>query len=460
MKKHLLRIEKSFVDIVEVHTKKDVIELKNDSYFENFDEFAKYIKNKKPLYITFLPEEVYIKEIEINKYVKKASAIETLIAYQLKKEFQREFIFTYTLLTEIPAEEKKKYRVFALLKDEVEDCISRVEHKENIEIVTTDYHSLSAIGSHIFGEKPAVAVFVQNGQIIYTAFKNGTILFTRSSNIFAENSAQKKDAVANDIARTLFFIFQQHRDIDFDNLLYIGEFCDDEYVAESIFEQTGKRLSVPVSSLLCKRSKDPEFQKHLLSLGILFIDKKNSFESEKVKATKQFKKVYNLAAILLFLPILYFGFSSIFSYMELTEKQDILKQKVERLRHLEKSIDILPQYKLDYLKNYFRLENIVLRSQTVNTLYSMKSFFDIVKPKKIDLKNSLDKTLITVTFSKDFSSLSALVNTKNLFEKAARDMKEKKDIKLVLNSRIDYKSLRFFANLTLVLQYDTKKRAK
>lgn len=445
MEKSLVRIKEDRFEIIDGKIKKDFFVIKNIQRYTDEQEFYSELNSRKKIYISFMPSDIFQKNIAINENIKNRDTIEKIIEFNLKKEFQDELVFKYRFLEKNEVTNQNIYHVEAIKKEEILKIIKPIENKSCIEIVTTDYHSLREMSSKIEPEKPYISIFLENNKVIYIAALKDNLLYFRESFLYFDNPLLKNEIIASDISRTVMFIKQQKRDIEFNKIFVSGDIENLDKICTNL---PNIPISVPLNTNLIKNISQKEFEENFLLLGLNFLSKKFSFEPESIKAQKQFNLLYQVILIFLFIPLMYFGYENFEKFIRYLDNKEILNQKRNQLLSLQKNVKMINKNDLEFYMQYFDLKSSSLKSEFLEEFDLLEPLFNIIEPIKIDASENI----IKFEFNKKFDSLKNLITLKKRIENILNDIKKRKNI--VLKKEIDFENLKF--KLTLVIKRISK----
>ncbi|WP_281951527.1 hypothetical protein [Nitrosophilus kaiyonis] len=440
--KYLVRIKKDGYSILEANVKKENFEIKFEQFFQETNEFTNYIKNKKNIYISFLPSEIISKDFPINSAIKNEKTIEKILEFNLKKEYKEDFVFNYYLSEKNEANNQNIYHIEAIKKSEILEKISSIDKKENIKIITTDYHALKAATKKTTNLNTFISVFIENNHIIYVATYEDKVLYRRESFIYIENPLLRPENIASDISRTVMFIKQQYRNIDFKNIVFAGDLKDLEGVFENL-SLHGFLLSMPYAKVFSKSITVDNFLKNFINLGLLNDKDIINFEPIELKSQKQFNKFYYFVLSVIVLIGLYFGYEDFNLFTDLLKKQDIIDEKIETIKRLKQNTKILDSKDLEFYINYFQNQNLSIKSEFLNDFAIIEPILRIIKPEKIGANDAI----IKVEIYKKFNRLQNLMNLNKKFKNEIEKIKQKAE--LIEKTELDFENLVFKSILIL-----------
>ena len=440
MKKSLVRIKENSFILADVSIKKNIFKVYEIKEYEDKELFLNEIKKRKNFFISFLPSEIIKKEISINSNIKNKNTIEKIIEFNLKKDLKEEFIFNFSLKEKNEIQNQNIYFVEAIKKKDIDKNIVFFQNKKNIELITTDYHSLQSHYMKLGIEDAFIATHIENNRIIYIACFEKKMIFFRESNLFIENPLLKSEIIASDISRTVLFIKQQNRGIDFKNLYISGDIYNNEQIFYNL-SGIDTKISVPLN--FTNDLNNEQFLNHFILLGLAYLEKKYNFEPIEIKKEKQFNIISNALFIIFIFPIIFYLYIDLSKYFDILKKEELIKEKKERIFILEKNLKILDLKDLEYYNEYIENLNNSFQKEILSDLAVLEPLIRVLIPIKVES----DETTIKVTFFKRFDSLNRLMRIKKEFEKILDKMK-KRD-KIVNKSTLDFENLEFKAILVL-----------
>ncbi len=391
MRLDLLRYSKNIYHIV-VDKKKNI---------KFIDENHKKITNA---YITFTPSELIIKKVEINSSIKE-SLIPSIIKAKLSKEIKKDFTFSYFL-------EKKEdniniFRVEVILKKEILNIISKLKTK-NINLITTDYHSLFSISKQYFKDD-FISIYLTKDNIIYVMGKE-KLNFFRSAPVL-----DTPEEIANDINRTIIYFKQQSKNLGLNNILISG----DNELINNIYSYINAPISQPLSTI--ENISDKKFNEYFLIFGTLFSN--TNFLPEEIKTFKLFNKLFILLSVFILGIIGYFGYLTFEKYTLVLENETALYKKQAYFLKLKESTKFMNEKTLDYYLEFISLEKKAQKAYFLDKIATLKPIFEYMSPKSI----TVDKN-IRIDFTKHFDSFKELIKQKNKIEEILKTMNVKYQI--------------------------------
>jgi len=382
----LLRFSKQILQIRVIKKDKDIVFISDNP------------KKIKKAYITFLPSELITRTIEVSSKVKD-TLVESVIKAKLSKEIKEDFVFIYSL--ESKQENVNIYKAEIVLKKDIVNIINTIKTK-NIEVITTDYHSLFSVSKKYF-QNAFISVYLTNESIVYAGGKE-KLEFFRS--IPTPLSPQE---IAEDINRTVIYFKQQSKSNPL-NVLLSGN----TETINSICEQINAEVSQPLSFV--KNLDNRKFNKYFLNFGTLFT--KENFIPEEIKNFKTFKKTFLLIATFLLMSACYLGFLSYKKITVLKLNEQKLLQKQKEFENMKNSVTLLDKNTLDYYLKYLTLQKESKKSDFLSQLNKIRPLFKYFLPYSV----SVDKN-IRVFFEKRYPSFKEMITQKEEIEALLKNLR-------------------------------------
>ena len=361
-------------------------------------------KKIKKAYITFLPSELIVKTVEISAKVKE-NLVESVIKAKLSKEIKDDFVFIYYL--ESKNDEVNIYKAEVLLKKEILLAVNKIKTKD-VELITTDYHSLFAISKRYFKDH-FISVYITSEHIIYAGGKE-RLEFFRS--VPTPSTPQE---IAEDINRTVIYFKQQSKSFSL-NILLSGE----TELINKIYDKIKAEVSQPLSFV--KNINNEKFNKYFLIFGALFA--KENFLPDEIKNYKNFKKAFLLVASFLLAAAGYLGYQTFKKKTALTQNENILLKKQREFVKLKNTTKLLDEKTLNYYLNFVKLQKEAQKSDFVTQLNKTKPLFKYFLPYSVSVDSN-----IRVSFEKTYPTFKEMITQKEEIETLLKTLNLKYYIK-------------------------------
>ncbi len=372
--------------------------------------FVKSNKKNRNIFLSFLPQELIIKKVEINKNIKQ-NLIKSIIEAKISKEIEEKFVFYYFL--ESSDEENNIFRVEIIKLKDILNAINSLK-KESIKFITTDFHSLFNVSKQYFNDY-FISIFVDKDNVIYVCGKD-KLQYFREISIKDMN----EESIAQDIKRTIIYFKQQLKILNLENILISG---NNEFI-NNIIDSINEQLSIPLNFFI-KNINQNEFLENFILFGLLF--SKENFLPQQLQHIQTFNKFFIFLTIVLLIINGYFAINLYQKYEYSNLLNDILISKKNKFYTIKKHTNIFPASKIEYLVNFLTLKNTSSKSKIfVNKLLIIKPIFNILKLQKLNINN----VFIHLTFSKQYKSFKKLIFEKKYIE----DFLNKKNIKYLLQT--------------------------
>jgi len=441
MKVFVVRLDGKSAFIIQLLVKRGVYTVLDRVIFDDFAKAKEFLKNKKNIYLSILSQNMVDEFVLVPSSIQNDNVIRKIIISKLKKDanLNDEIIFNYYPIKEEKESKSILYHIEGIFKKEFDEHLQIISNRSNIKFVTLDRFSLMSISNYCLDVNNYITVYTEKNRTIIDAVKNRELIFSRLNTIAYENEEGLEFTLADDIIKTILYIKQQFRDVEFKTLLVSGSLSENDLLLNHLQKQSGLIVSVIYPYSFIKGMPPLWFNEWIISLGALFAKKEFDFTPSEIKADKQYSLALNIILLLSMLSVGYFGYETYDSYLEY--KKDIKQNIILKHRFTKelKSVELLNANQVGKVKEFISLIDENVKQKPFENIYFFNSILQMVNINSLKLEQK----------GKDFSFLL-------LFEKKFDDLKSLN--KFIKEYNKDLKSLKKIASLESEIRIDYSKR--
>ncbi len=421
--------------------------------FDTFDELSTFLKSKNNVSLSLFQSNFIHTSIEVQKTITSNSIINNLIKDKLTKDQIdiNSICFSFNQVVEKKKQEIAKYKIHGIYKNDPLylkslDLLS----DKNCESLSLEVFSLYSTAKKLYTEKNFLSIYITNDSLTIVAGNKNNIFFLRSKylsfNENLENNTKEEQSqhLIEEIVKNTLYVKEEIRDIEFDILTINGILFSDQ----KVFNSLSKQLKIEVVSLLPTikefgKFTPSNFNKYLIEIGMLYLEKRFNFMPISLRYKKEFNKILNLYIPFLMILVGYFGYQSYIKY----KQYDSAKIKYDNLSN--NIINKIPNISIDKnnisninlflntLKNSDGFYIIEYMNSINNTIQKIKSY-DINLELNFNLDNfnwSNKNTSIQIEEIKHFNKLINFNLFVHQLEKIKNDLKNDLIIKIKSNPK-------------------------
>jgi len=450
-KVYAVSITKEYAFVMVLKRKRDKYILIDSETFA-IDEVAKYLKNKKNIYVNIDQELDFYENIRVPSAIKNSKNIKNFIFYKIKETNpEMDVLLNYNRSpNQTEDNEEISYEVRAIDEKKYLETLKSIGNFENIRSITVSEYSLLNISNKCIKEKEFISVYVQAKRIVVIAVKEEKLIFSRTIDVASSTPETLQMEIAENITQTLSYIGTQIRDIRFKTLVISGSIALDDVISSQITMYNNMNISILYPNTFIKNLAPLDAQEHILTIGALLTPKSYRFMPETILGLQQYEKISTFLLLLSILGLGYISYTTFDQYLEyakLIKKNRTLKNSyiatLKRTKMFSKDELSL------YLKHIERVK-LYLSKNPMEIFIELKPLIGLIKPISFKYK---DNSSFEIIFGKRFKELKDLYN----FDKAFSDIFEKinKEKKFFKKVKIDYKNLVYSVKIS-----PTDKKAK
>ena len=443
-----IKLSKNSYSCVILNSNFTDITYKSAIEFNTFDELSNFLESKDNINISIYQENIIESSIEIQKNIKDNSVIEELI----KEKLSLESIDTSKLFILFNRYKKNEnntlsYMVHGIHTDETTylkslDLLSN----KNTGGVSLDIFSLYSVSKYIYSNRVFISVYISDDRLIIVAGDQKNIFYTRSKYYTFIDETNKQMEIIDEVIKNVLYIKEQIREVKFDLLTINGLLYKNSEEFKGISNQT-KMETISVEAEKKRFSKlSPEiFNKHLIEIGSLHIDRKFDFTPVCIKSKKEFNKALNIYIPIFLILISYFAYTSYNNYNNYksskTKYQDLSNQILNKIQEI--GLDKKSISKIDTFINstaHLNKNNILEYMKYIKSSTEKIKNYNLGLELKLDIENfnwSDSKTNIKLIGTRRFKNLLDL----NLFVNNFNNITKKLDKSIKVQIEQSPKSL-------------------
>jgi hypothetical protein len=415
---YAIDIKNDSVNILTIQTHKKRLKILHNETLD-FEAFKDFIKDKKNFHIVVDIEEALDEIITLPSVMKKDVVIHAHVLKKYKELLpSKDILLNYHKIDENKDDNSSTYKIDAIIRKDYIEKLSLIENWLYIKSASIYKFALLGLVRKCFDiqeDKGYLYVHTYEDKIIVLALnEQNDFIFERNSQIRVDVQELIMTELVEDVTQTIAYIKQQYRSIEFSTILLSGTIAVEELACEQLFVSTTIPVGVLYPNTIIEGLEKEEPQKHMLSLGAYFVDKKSQFIPDKVYSLKEFNYITLGLLNISFLIFLYAGYMMFENYISYTDELDKYESTKNRLIRMVKTTDT---YSIDELVKSFKHLQIAekfLKYAPADFLIELKPLINMQEPISFIYDN---KNKTTPQFSIIFEKQFILLSNLHLFEK-------------------------------------------
>lgn len=455
-KVYAVSITKEYAFVMVLKRKRDEYILIDSETFP-IDEVAKYLKNKKNIYVNIDQELDFYENIKVPSSIKNSKNIKNFIFYKIKETNpEMDVLLNYNRSPNQTEDiEEISYEVRAVDEKKYLETLKSIGNFENIRSITVSEYSLLNISNKCIKDKEFISVYVQAKRIVVIAVKEENLIFSRTIDVASSTPETLQMEIAENITQTLSYIGTQIRDIRFKTLVISGSIALDDVISSQITMYNNMNISILYPNTFIKNLAPLDAQEHILTIGALLTPKSYRFMPETILGLQQYEKVSSLllfSSVLILCYTFYALFDEYIRYSKLLEKNHNLKKSY--LLAL-KNTKMFPKGELKLYLDHIERVKTYLDDAPVDILIELKDLIELSRPVSFSYKSS---NSFEIVFEKKFKGLKELYNYEKIFSKKFDKINNHK--KFMEKVSINYQSLTYSVKISPAAKKSKKIVAK
>ncbi len=450
MKKiYAISIHKNFCSVLQIEKKRGLYKILEEEVLQT-DELLGYLQDKKNYYIVIHQEELLDDIITVPSVIKNKNVLYSYVIKRFKDSLPtKNLLLNYYKISEDKEEKTVTYKIDAIDKKEYMQYLRLIPDWKSIKSATIDKFALLNLTRKCFEPVKGFGSFsvysYGNAITVLAIDDQGRLLFERTSNTIGGIEKSQFLNFTEEINQTVAYVQQQFRSNEFSTILISGSLSLDDEVAHHLQFSTGMGIGVLYPNTFLEGLQNEEPQQYVVTIGSLFVSKKDMFFPVEVLSTKQYAFALNLLLGLASLALItssYAMYEGLQKYTTTLQRYDSIK---ERLLHLIKTTDTYPLEQLQQSYIHLQVAENFLRSHPLDVLIRFKPLLAMLPPKtyEYDDRNRGEDPIIELSFQKRFDTLEALYTFENSFRSLFKQLNKENRWILEVNSnysKIDFKA--------------------
>ena len=421
--------------------------------FNTIEELSLFLKSKNNLNISLFETDLAKTEIIVQNTITNNSLIKELIESKFIKEKEdiANISFIFDKIKEDGNIDTIKYNAFGLYTNSELYLKSLTLLSDiNSNNLTSEVFTLYSISKIINTDKTFLSIYLSNGCLTVIAGDIDNIYFTRSkyltNNYDIENISEEKnkDYLVDEIIKNILYAKERLRDITFDIVTINGDIYNNNDVFTLVKDQIGIDVeSLKPNNKRFKGFSPEQFNKYLIEISIINLDKRFDFTPDYFKTKKLSNLLLNFYIPFLILLVGYFGYESYMKYQEYSDNKSeytqVSKKIVNQISHLtldKKSIINIELFvkTVDKSNGYDMLNYFHSIDNTIEKIKKQ----DMKLKLKLDFKNFIwtnNNTKIVISETKKFDKLLDFNIFINKIKKLKKDLEKDVDISIKSDPR-------------------------
>ncbi len=418
-----------------------------DSEEIEYEELAAYCKNKKNLHVSVEQKVEFSENMQVPVAIASSRNVKNYLFYKIKESNPNmDVLFNFKKLPKQNDEENVTYTIEALDEKAYLEALNFVDDFSKIKSATTSKFSLLSLANKCIDAEYYICVYTQATTVLVLAVEQRELIFSRATTIESQTPETMQMDIAENITQTISYISNQFRDIKFQTLVLSGSIALDDVIAQHIAMFNTLNISILYPNTFIQNINAEESQEHILSLGSALVEKSNQFLPKLILGVKQFNIVVAVGIILssiILVFMLYLTFNAYENYSDLTQKNQLLKQRyLYALSHTK----MRPKEELKKYEYNIYMTKTYLKESPIDKIIELKPLITLVKPSKFEYKNEKGVISLKVSFEKKFGELVNLYKFEKEFDSRFNAIKEK--LKITKKTTVDYKQLLYTTEIT------------
>jgi hypothetical protein len=449
-KVYAISIHGEFASVLCLKKKGSFYQILEDTSLD-LKELPKYLQDKSAYYIVIDAEEALDEVITVPAAIKKSNVLKSYILKRFKDSLpSKNILLNFNKLSEDKEESTVTYKVDAIDQKTYLQKLELFKNFNEIKSATIEKFALLSLTRKCFTNEKDYGYFsvYTHGNVVTVLAidENNDLLFERRSTTVTNEGGSHYLHMVEEVNQTVAYVKQQFRSTEFSTILLAGSLAFDDKAAEHLLFSTSLKVAVLYPNTFVKGLENEELQHYIITLGAIFVHRKERFLPGSVYRVKEYHFVIN--ALLIFSGII-FGTSSFFAYTEYLNYTQLLKEYDTIKSKLIHTIKITHTYPMEQLeKSYKHLqiaENFLLNHPS-DYFIELTPLIKILAPTSYTFNNNTQSPSVTVQFQKSFGTLKELYTFRQNFLKNYKILNKEK--KLTLTEKTDYTKLYFAIDIS------------
>ena len=452
MKKfYSISIHGDFANVLYLEKKKSFYYILDEQILD-LSELPKYLQNKHSFYIVIDVEEALDEVITVPSAIKNSNVLKSYILKRFKDSLpSKNILLNFNKLSEDKEESTITYKVDAIDQKNYVQKLDLIEDLKEIQSATIEKFALLNLTRNCYSNKKDYGYFsvYTHGSVVTVLAidENNDLLFERSSTTITDETNSGYLNMVEEINQTIAYVKQQFRSTQFSTLLIAGSLALDDKAAEHLLFATNLNIAVLYPNTFIKGLENEEPQHYIITLGSLFVHKKDRFLPEKVYSIKEYnfaiKALLVLSSIILIVSS-YFTYEKYTSYTKTLQRYDSIK---ERLIRMIKTTNTYPITELEKSYKHLQIAEKFLRYHPTDYLLQLKPLIEMLSPTQYNFNNNnTQNTHFFIRFRKKFKTLGELYTFKQEFLQKYKLLNTKNKLELI--EKTDYTKLQFAIDIS------------
>ena len=458
MKLYAIRMDDSNIFVIQLSLKKGVYSVLDKKIFDDLDSAKKFLKKIKNLYLSFLATGMVDVFVSIPTDIKNPKVLKSIIVSKLKEEanITKSVIFNYYPTSIDENTKTTSYHIEGIYQDEYDEYIKAISDLNNIRFVTLDRFSLTSISAYCIKDDDFISVYTEKDRTIVVAAKNGDIIFSRINSVNSQDKDGLDFALADDVIKTVLYIRQQFRDVDFKTLLISGSLVENDLILTHLQNQSGVFIAAMYPYSFIKNLPPIWFNEWIIPFGALFAKEQFNFMPVSIRSIRQYHFALNFLSLFAVVALGYFGSKVFYNFLDYKESmQQNLKLKRDFARELKRT-QLLDENRLKESKNYLSIIDQNIKFSPFEDIYTFKPLLEMAKIDSLNWSQQQDDFAFAASFEKSFEKLKNLSQFKKLFDNKAQDIKNKLLFEVKITA--DYNNKKLKGTIKKISKQEKEKR--
>jgi len=423
----------------------DIVVLSSETV--EHDKLEEFCKDKNNIYLSVEQEFEYSIILSIPVAIANSRNVKNYILYKIQEANQNvDVLFNYKKFPKQNDEKNIDYGIEALDENRYLDALKFVGHYSKIKSSTTKKFALLSIANKCIDNDYYICVYTYANTILILAVEQKELIFSRSATIDSQTPETMQIEIAENITHTISYIYNEFRDIAFTTLILSGSIALDDVIPQHIAMFNDLNIAILYPNTFVKNLNADESQEYILPLGTALIEKDDQFIPKKILGFRQFDSITAVTILLSFIILIatsYFTFVAYENYADLTQKNQLLKQKY---LHAISQAKMLPKRELENYEYTIDMTKKYLKDSPADVIIQLKPLVSLLKPSKFKYTNEKGNILFTLSFEKQFDALVNLYKFEKEFDTKFNALKDK--LKITKKMTVDYKKLLYKVDIS------------
>jgi len=452
---YTLSIHNDFASILYIKKKKKIFDVVNEETIE-VDELSDYLQGKKAFHVVIHIEEVFDDIITVPSAINSKKLLTGYILKKFKDTLStKNILLNFNQITKNKEDKTLTYRVDAVNEKEYIEKLDYIPDLKEIKSATIDKFALLNLSQKCYQNVRGYGYFsvhtYANVVTILVIDDKGDLLFERTSQSLAGVDSSKYHNIFEEINQSIAYVKQQFRNIDFSTILISGSLALDDQAAEHLYFATNLSIAAIYPNTFISGLVDEEPQFHIISLGSIFVKKKDMFIPSKIHNVKEyaittlFVMIFSLFSLF---AVSYYAVDKYIQYSDALERYDNIKSRLVRI---VKHTDTFSTQKLQRANQYLQTVEAFSQNHPSDVLLTLKPLITMLKPLSYSFSTKdVENPKIAIVFEKKFTSLNALYNFEKRFKNIFIDINNNKEFHYTKTT--DYATMKFHVEISKVYE--------